>query len=319
MATASETALLTVAAIRAGRNKSTEFLFNERHAIFAFGGSTREEGHARRLLRNALKSGDPVKVTLNSKRGLVRRVSAPSGREIESFKIDYIPLEKPQRIVPIKVEAIDPTRFNFVDIHLKWPVFRLCKRTIPNYSKAKEIFDFCAALSCHLPGPYAVTPCIPFQYVRDGCYARAHQMRRIITGRYGYCCEKVFSFANQGNDSLAVIAGKWGGCCVTWWYHVAPLVRVRLKLRGPFSKKGISLTLAMVIDPSMFDKPVLLSTWLGAQEAGACHPNANVSAYSIQPGSAYAPANYSGTAFSTDPNYTSTEATLIGYSGLTTC
>jgi hypothetical protein len=87
----------------------------------------------------------------------------------------------------------------------------------------KEIFDFCAQLSCHLPGPYAVPPCIPFQYVRDGCYARAHQMRRIITTRYRYCCEKVFSFANQDDDRLAVKANKWGSCCVTWWYHVASL------------------------------------------------------------------------------------------------
>ena len=41
--------------------------------------------------------------------------------------------------------------------------------------------------------------------------------------------------------------------------------------------------------------------------------------YSIQPGSAYSPANYAGTAFTTDPAYTATDATLIAYSGLTTC
>jgi len=44
-----------------------------------------------------------------------------------------------------------------------------------------------------------------------------------------------------------------------------------------------------------------------------------VSMYSIQAGSAYAPANYSGTSFSTDPAYTQTDATLINYAGLTTC
>jgi hypothetical protein len=75
----------------------------------------------------------------------------------------------------------------------------------------------------------------------------------------------------------------------------------------------------MVIDPSMFDKPVLLSSWLMAQENTGCAPNANVSMYSIQPGSAYTPANFSGTAFSTDPSYTSTNATLIAYKNLTTC
>ena len=75
----------------------------------------------------------------------------------------------------------------------------------------------------------------------------------------------------------------------------------------------------MVIDPSMFDRPVLLSTWLSAQENATCGPNANVSMYSIQPGSAYAPAGYSGTSFSTDPTYAATNGTLAGYHSLVTC
>ena len=70
--------------------------------------------------------------------------------------------------------------------------------------------------------------------------------------------------------------------------------------------------LCLVIDPGMFDKPVLLSTWLAAQENVGCAPTAHVSMYSIQPGSAYWPDNYAGTAFGTDPNYTQTDTTLIG-------
>ena len=130
-------------------------------------------------------------------------------------------------------------------------------------------------------------------------------MRRIIEGQYGYCCEKVFSFANQNMDTLAVNASKWGGCCMTWWYHVAPF--------------QLRFVIALVIDPGMFDKPVLLSSWLAAQENLACSRNARVSMYSIQPGSAYTPANYQGTAFNTDPNYAETDATLVAYAGLTTC
>ena len=95
-------------------------------------------------------------------------------------------------------------------------------------------------------------------------------------------------------------ADKWGGCCVTWWYHVAPLVRVRIKIK--LLSFNFEFVLAMVIDPGMFDKPVLLSTWLAAQEDTACWPNANLSMYSIQPGSAYSPANYAGTMFTTDPS-----------------
>jgi hypothetical protein len=75
----------------------------------------------------------------------------------------------------------------------------------------------------------------------------------------------------------------------------------------------------MVIDPGMFDKPVLLSTWLAAQQDTTCDSNAHVSMYSIQLGSAYWPTNYSGTTFGTDPNYTLTESTLLAYAGLQTC
>jgi glutaminase-like protein len=319
MATARETGVLTVAAIRTGKNKSVEYLFNERQRIFSLAALLAADEQPARSLKEALGKNRPIKVTLDLRRALIQRVSEPTKRELDEFARTRVPLEKPDKVVPIEVGKIDPTTFNFVDLYLKWRCFRLCDDIVPSYAKAREIFDFCAQLSCNLPGPYAVPPCIPFQYVRDGCYARAHQMRRIITTRYGYCCEKVFSFANHGNDTLAVKADKWGGCCVTWWYHVAPLIRVRLRLRG-FSKK--SLVLAMVIDPGMFDKPVLLSSWLAAQENAACSPKgrvAHVSMYSIQPGSAYWPANHAGTAFGTDPNYTLTQGTLVAYSGLTTC
>lgn len=315
MAIARETDVLTVAAIRTGEKKSIEYLFNERQRIYALAERVAADQQPARRLKEALDKRQPVKVSLNARRGLIQGVSEPTKGELEELARIRVPLEKPDNTVPIEISKIDPTTFNFVDLYLKWRCFRLCDKIVPSYAKAKEMFDFCAQLSCHLPGPYAVSPCIPFQYVIDGCYARAHQMRRIITTRYGFCCEKVFSFATANSDRLAVKANKWGGCCVTWWYHVAPLIRVRLRLRG--FPKTKSLVLAMVIDPGMFDKPVLLSTWLAAQETTACTPNARVTSYSIQPGSAYTPSWGGG--FSTDPNYTQTESTLIAYSGLTTC
>ena len=268
MAENRETDLVTVAAIRKGKDKTEQILLNERQRIFVLVNKAALKGDARRLLAQALEKRTPVKVTLDTKRPVVLQVAAPTQRELEAFAKARPPLPKAQtdRTAAIDVSKIDPTRFNIVDAYLKWRCFKLCTRIIPSYAKAKEIFDFCAQLSCHLPGPYAVTPCIPFQYVRDGCYARAHQMRRIITTRYGYCCEKVFSYAPYPDDVLAVQANKWGGCCVEWWYHVAPLVRVRLKLRLPRLPKSFSIVLAMVIDPGMFDKPVLLSTWLTARQ-----------------------------------------------------
>ena len=308
-----ETGILTVAVIRRPKGKRvTECRFNEREQIFTLPAGAKARAELTRL-RDALRKNLPVKVVLNPRRGVVQRVDLPSPEELNEFARTRILLEKPAKPVRIDVSAIDPTTFNIVDRYLKFPAFRLCTRIVPNYKTAKKIFDFCAAQSCHLPGPPTVTPCIPFQYVWDGCYARAHKMRKIIEERFGYCCEKVFSFANQNDDDLAVRADKWGGCCITWWYHVAPLIRVRIKIGR------IRFVLALVIDPSMFDKPVLLSTWLMAQENAACAANANVSMYSIQPGSAYWPTNYNGTAFATDTNYALTNATLIAYKNLTTC
>jgi len=64
---------------------------------------------------------------------------------------------------------------------------------------------------------------------------------------------------------------------------------------------------------------VLLSEWLAAQANKTCSTNAKVSMYSIQPGSAYSPSNYQGTAYTTDNLYTSTDATLTAYKNLVTC
>lgn len=312
MANEKDTGILTVAAVREGTD-GEEILFNERQQIFFLASSMKSAKEVSRRLKDAIKRKEPIRAVLDPRKGIVKKIEMPDAGEVEEFRKTRILLDKPSKSVRIDVRSIDPTIFNIVDFRLKWPTFKLCKEIVPNYKKAKEIFDFCAEQSCHLPAPYDISPCIPFQYVRDGCYARAHKMQRIITTKYRYCCEKVFSFANQNNDHLAVKADKWGGCCVTWWYHVAPLIRVKVSL-GKWS-----FVLAMVIDPGMFDKPVLLSTWLSAQETTFCHPNANVSMYSIQPGSAYSPANYAGTAFTTDPSYTATDATLIAYSSLTTC
>jgi hypothetical protein len=298
-----ETGILTVAAIREAKGR---ILFNEREQIFALP-ETKARDEVSRRLYEALEKKLPVKALLDPRRGLVQKIEPLSEGEIEEFRRIHPPLDKPEKVLRVDVPNIDPTRFNIVDVTLKVPVFKLCTRIVPSYKKAKEIFDYCAQQSCHLPGPTTETPCIPFQYVIDGCYARAHKMRKIITEKYGYCCEKVFSFATDNDDDLAVQANKWGGCCVTWWYHVAPLIRVQIKILS------FKFTLAMVIDPGMFDKPVMLSSWLMAQENAACSANARVSSYSIQPGSAYTPM------FTTDPSYTSTNQTLINYQNGTTC
>jgi hypothetical protein len=260
---ASSTAVLSVAAIRTPRRGVTEVLFHQRQQIFALPTDASGRDLAARL-RESVDTRRPLRVTLEARQRLVKKVAAPSGAEVEAFERLRVAPEVRGVTRAFDIAKVDPTTFDIVDHHLKAPLFKRCTKTVPSYAKAKEIFDFCAKQSCHLGGPYDISPCIPFQYVIDGCYARAHKMRRIITTKYRYCCEKVFSLANDGNDTLAVKADKWGGCCVLWWFHVAPLVRVRVR----WSK--CRYTVAMVIDPSMFDKPVYLSTWLGAQANTTC-------------------------------------------------
>jgi hypothetical protein len=303
-----ESGILTLAAIRK-RKGEAQYLFNQRQAILTVGLGGRAGREIATLLERALRKKLPVKAQIDPKKGLIHRATPLSERELEEFYKNRIPLEKPEKAVYLNVASLDPTLFNTERFHRKVRCFRHCRNIIPNYKKAKKIFDFCAKQTCSLGGPFQVTPCIPFQYVIDGCYARAHKMRWIITQKYHYCCEKVFSFAIPWPDTLAVQANKWGGCCVFWWYHVAPLVRVRL---GRFA------VLLMVIDPGMFDKPVLLTTWLAAQENKNCSPNAKVTQFSIQPGSAYAP-NGGPNSYVTDPHYTATDATLVNYRTLVTC
>jgi len=310
--------ILTLAAVRdPSKDRPGYALFNERQQLFELPRAKRQHESVSRRLREAHEATRPVRVMTDPAAGLVRAVEHPSDREVDAFLERRVLAEDVEAPHRIDVASLDPTTFNIVDLELRWHAFNLCRRTIPSYKKAKEVFDYCAAQSCHLPGPPDISHCIPFQYVIDGCYARAHKMRQIIEEEYNYCSEKVFSFANQNNDTLAVKANMWGGCCVFWWYHVAPLVRVRVRLQ--FLSFSFQIVLAMVIDPSMFTKPVLLSTWLGAQQSRTCDEDANVSMYSIQPSSAYWPANYAGTAFDTDPDYSKTHSTLVNYKNLTTC
>lgn len=305
-----DSGIFTIANIRPAKDgKSTQIFFNESERIFTF--SNDEKRYAPSLLRESFTANMPVKITFNSKSAQLDNVLKLSSAEMEVFKLrlkDVI-LGEPNRT--IDVSKIDSSVFNRIDV-LKWPVFRLCTSIVPDYATAKKIFDTCAAQGCYLGTPTSFTPCIPFQYVPDGCFARAHKMRYIIEKKFRYCSQKVFSYGYVGNDELAVLANKWGGCCIGWWYHVAPLINVKMYFHG------VPYTIAYVIDPSMFNGPVLLSTWLAAQENKTCNQFAHVSSYSIQPSSAYTP-SYPPGSYATDPNYTATNAKLIQYANGISC
>jgi Glutaminase len=109
--------------------------------------------------------------------------------------------------------------------------------------QAKKVFRWLAAqkdISFHMPS--------------DGCFARAHLMVRRMQ-RLGLRPGKVWSFANP--DSLRVRTRFHPGGYVEWKYHVAPFLQVR-------SARGKIVN--MVLDPSLFNRPVSVAAWRNAQK-----------------------------------------------------
>jgi hypothetical protein len=278
----------TVARINRLENGDVELSFNERQAIFTLTKSNPSFQRILGIATEGLSGKQPVKLSYtdsNQLEDLLWPAADEKARYLEWYRLKIVDPEPDRVLIRSQLELEE---FNLADWQ-KWKVFKLCAKTVPSYAIAKTIFNYCAAQGCYL-GPTQVTPCIPFEYVIDGCFARAHKMRSIIETKYGFCSEKVFSYGN-----LDVKADKWGGCCVGWWYHVAPLIRVK-------TGRGIY---CYVIDPGMFNEPVLLSTWLAAQGNTTCDTQSGVTSYSIQPSSAYTPS------YTTDPNYTQTNSALV--------
>ncbi|HJV39878.1 MAG TPA: protein-glutamine glutaminase family protein [Geothrix sp.] len=84
---------------------------------------------------------------------------------------------------------------------------------------------------------------IPYGFLLDGSYARAHKMVRLLDGR-GVTAAKAWV-----EGELFVDSQRFGEVGLS--YHVAPVVFVR---------EGKTPT-AQVLDPSLFDRPVPYATW----------------------------------------------------------
>ena len=90
---------------------------------------------------------------------------------------------------------------------------------------------------------------IPFQYPEDGCYARAHEMSRLL-GKMGIQTGKVFV-----EGDLRVVTPHSPQGYVNWWYHVAPVLLVRIG----------KVDHVYVIDPSIAKKAIPVSEWVAMQ------------------------------------------------------
>ncbi len=120
-------------------------------------------------------------------------------------------------------------------------------------ARAQELFDQMESTTCDCS---VTPPCIPFKYPNDGCYARAHEMCRLMMNE-GEQPEKVWIYGYpHGVANLRVdTANEPINCYVNWWYHVAPTLLVDMP--GGAEKQ--------VIDPALFEGPVSVSTWRAKQ------------------------------------------------------
>lgn len=229
-----------------------------------------------RLLREALQSRAPVIVTEDDVHRIIHVRPfrpGPDGRLPPSLQ--------PPPPAPSLLRWLR-NLLNRVYLWQWWPWW--CWRCM-SLSRAQQVFDAMSATSCD---PLTVpAPCIPFLYPDDGCWARAHEMCRLIIGM-GLAPKKVWI---QG--SLYVSTRNNPNCYVQWGWHVAPTLCVR----GP----GFWRTQPMVIDPSLFQSPVSRATWKGVQgDPAASLTDTGASIYYLW-GSV------------TDPTYTQTNYYLAFY------
>ena len=119
---------------------------------------------------------------------------------------------------------------------------------------AQNVFDQMGATTC--PPLTVPAPCIPFLYPDDGCWARAHEMCRLMIA-LGLNPRKVWI---QG--WLHTPTRNNPACFVNWGWHVAPTLCVRRPWSWRFWLWGSQ---KMVIDPSLFTTPVTVSQWKSVQ------------------------------------------------------
>lgn len=279
-------------------------LFYETPLVHEFNSGIKNSVQYFNQLKDAKEKGLPINVRLaDEKLGLIEAVIAATPEQIKAFNDSKAEMEAAEEVE--SPEAIGTSNRRLTGV-------------IPNVATLNTIFNTLRNQGCLAAGPILYGQCVPYQYVADGCYARAHKMRQIIEGTYGYTSYKVFNYADQCPASpgvLAVNATLWGNnCCVRWWYHVAPYVYVQ---------SGAS-QVAYLLDPSMHSAPVAISTWLNAQKNTACGYTAGtVHKQAYYTSSAYWPSGYNyGTCtitVSANNTYTAANSTCSAYSGLQGC
>jgi hypothetical protein len=197
-------------------------------------------------LRKWVGSRTPVLVTEDNEHNIIDVrdfIPAPDGPPLPPF-----PPPRPRPPVPLfwPIEWL-LRLFRWLWWWIYWPFWWWFRCISP--TRAQQVFDSMASRTCN---PLTVPPpCIPFLYPDDGCWARAHEMCRLMINM-GLSPMKVWI-----RGTLHVSTRNNPTCSVYWGWHVAPTLCVR----GPRWFQ----TRRMVIDPSLFTTPVTEATWKSVQ------------------------------------------------------
>jgi len=250
------------------RNNRADIYFIQTPLVFTL--DLREQNSKKYLdlLKTAVEKEIPVAVSVY-KNGIldskieIAAVEEASQQAIDRFKAEYAPKK--------------PLITKEDDIPL-----------MPNEATMNLIFSACAT-----------DPVQTFAFKSDGCYARAHEMARVIAMN-GYGCGKLFIYASS--TPLAVDVSSF--CCQQWSFHVAPLVRF---------KNASGVAEVRVFDPSLFSTPVTKEEWFNKCRS-TCYPGSNIGAtFLAQP---YVYNRAPNGAISRDDNFVKTNCTLAAYAGL---
>ena len=145
---------------------------------------------------------------------------------------------------------------------------------------------------------------IPFEHADDGCYGRAHQMKRIMEERFTVKMKKVYIegdlWPETGTNHVLTGSGVTTGPPTNWGYHICPIVE-GVDSNGKPQK--------WVFDPALSpDRALTIDEWVALAKGPT-----GTGQVSELPAEYYAP---SGGGFVTDLSYTDTNATNKRYSGL---
>jgi hypothetical protein len=122
--------------------------------------------------------------------------------------------------------------------------------------RAQQLFQIASGPACAAhPAAAIAPPCVPFLYPEDGCWARAHEMSRLLLAAMA-ASETALLRKTWIYGRLSVRTNHTPACRVSWGWHVAPSVPVDSGARSP---------VAHIIDPSLFGDVVPLAEWQAAQ------------------------------------------------------